>query len=112
MSENRHAETDEILKKTVGIVRSGLSDTEPADIALKAIADATDHHWQQAQTYATAIDRTLHEFTWGVIPMHTLASESDTRNFDGAVASLNALHEPLHAAAHAYRLPHQNSDAH
>ncbi|PKW18772.1 hypothetical protein [Saccharopolyspora spinosa] len=96
MPENRFTSTDKVLTEVAGITCAELDDTHPVDIVLKVIAENVAHHQDAAKRFA---DGNRHVFS--------LASCSDSGNYDAAVASMQALREPLSAAVDAYRQAHR-----
>ncbi|QIZ37893.1 hypothetical protein [Saccharopolyspora sp. ASAGF58] len=107
MPENRVNSTDKILTEVAGITRAELDDTHPVDIVLKVIAENFAYHQDAAKRIADGISRYLHGVADGSRHLFSLASCSDSGNYDAAVASMQALREPLSAAVYAYRQAHR-----
>ncbi|MGW5646229.1 hypothetical protein ACWEV3_40210 [Saccharopolyspora sp. NPDC003752] len=112
MRHSAFAGADEILTRALGVATAcgDLDDAHPADLVLKVIAENVARHQAEAKHYAASIARDMQCVAEGDPHPHSLASCSDSRNYDAAIASMDALREPLAAAAYAYQLAHQNGD--
>ncbi|MEV0704879.1 hypothetical protein AB0I53_44150 [Saccharopolyspora sp. NPDC050389] len=107
MPENRFNSTDKVLTEVADITCAELDDTHPVDIVLKVIAENFAHHHDAAERFAASISRYLHGVADGNRHLFSLASCSDSGNYDAAIASMQALREPLSAAVYAYRQAHR-----
>ncbi|MGW5643665.1 hypothetical protein [Saccharopolyspora sp. NPDC003762] len=106
MSENRVNSTDKILTEVAGTTRAELDNTHPVDIVLLVIAANFARHQDAAKRFAASIARDLRSVADGNRHLYSLASCSDSGAYDAAIASMEALREPLSAAAYAYRQAH------
>ncbi|MGW5789244.1 hypothetical protein ACWEV3_01435 [Saccharopolyspora sp. NPDC003752] len=107
MTENHFNSTDKILTEVADITCAELDNTHPVDIVLKVIAENLAHHQDAAKCFAASISRYLHGVADGNRHLFSLASCSDSGNYDAAIASMQALREPLSAAVYAYRQAHR-----
>lgn len=98
-----------VLVELIGT--SDLDDTNPVDQFVYLVAHEYGHHQANIREYAQLIARNLLRVANGAERNPTtLASSSDPARYDAAVASRDALREPLAAARSAYRQAHNIGD--
>lgn len=99
-------EVDKLLTEWVGATRKQLDPNSPAAWVLVELTQQSVRAAINAKNYAASLARELDRYGSGKQEARSVMSGSDLRNYEAAVASVEALRTPLAAALVAYKSAH------
>jgi hypothetical protein len=97
--------TQALLTDLTGAATLAGDPADPVTIMVRELVGEFARHQHDARTHAAGLIRDLENVLNGRIPS-TLASSSGSRNYDAAIAAMDALRSPLAAAVALYCRAH------